>query len=1102
MNESDTEFPGYANVFEDVAEAEVIAPSPHRRQFLALSTAAIAAGVAGCRRPDLEILPFAENPDRAIPGVPLYYATAMPRSGGAAPLLVECNDGRPTKIEGHPTHPASMGGTDAFAQAAILDLYSPDRSKQVLRRRNGQLVASSWTAFDAFAVEHFGALRKTGGEGLRFLSGKGLSPATQLLREGVKARFPNSIWHEHEPIDDASIQKGFRLAFGDLGPPMRAIPRFDAAKRILALDSDFLGLESPGAGFSRAFANQRRDPALQALVAGQSLAEKATAPADAVNRLYVVESAYSSTGTLADHRLRLASSKIPNYLLALASLLAQRLGAGVDLRRGLNSDSPDGVPAAWIQEVAADLLASRGQCLILAGYRQPPIVHAVCAWLNQALGNVGKTINYFFLPDDNARPLAELAIALNDGKVQTLVVLGGNPVFSAPAELNFAQALSKAATVVSLGAFVDETSERSTWHLPEAHFLEMWDDAVSADGRYCCVQPMIAPLHQGRSSLEALIHLSAHDNASTFVEAKSKVFPLLRASFEKRVESGDDLAFKAFIQRGHATQAKPPAPVALSEQPLVRALSEHRPFAIPPNRLEVTFCPSSSVFDGRYAWNSWLLELPDPLTKLVWDNAALISPATARRLEISTGDLLEIAVEAGQITIPAFIMPGQADDSIALSLGHGKLRPAHVPDGGGFNVYPIRFSNQLHIAAATVKKTGGRYDLVTAQEHGTFPSEKRKGDVVRDLSWAEHAKKQLEASEHVHDDPRTRFQWGYKESAYVDAGPGMEGVKRIALKTAQDISYPERLDGSMQWGMVVDLSTCTGCSACMIACQAENNIPVVGKHEVKLGRSMHWINIHRYFTRTQGPVSAGVEATSADDPPIVTQPMMCQHCEAAPCESVCPVNASVHSPEGLNLQVYNRCIGTRYCSNNCPYKARRFNWFDFNKRRLDQLRVPTPFSEAGVPETLKMQKNPEVTVRMRGVMEKCTYCIQRIERAKIGAKVLAIKAGDDKADTRPTTDRRGEYRQGYAIREQDGKSQIIVPDGVIKTACEQVCPTGAIVFGNVRDASSRVFQIKNNENAPDYLVIGEINSKPRTSYLPRLRNPNPKMDGHEGEEVG
>jgi len=1130
------EFPGFANVYESLGEAEVVEKEGdglNRRQFVALSAAALGlAGLSGCRRPDLKILPYSQTPENVVPGVPTFYATSMPKSGGCFPILVENHEGRPTKIEGNPKHPASLGGTDAQTQASILDLYSPDRSKQVLKKdADGKLAPKSWEEFDAFAAEHFADLRKNEGEGLRFLIEDNPSPALRFLREQMKEKYPKAVWHRYEPLDRERSLEGTKLVFGQ---PLQASFNLAKAFRIVSLDCDFLGLDGNEVANARGFAELRRNPQVRAVTpTGVVSPTRKRGPGEKenhayhghdssadVNRLYVLENTYTVTGTMADHRLRLPAAHIVDYALALCKEIAAIKGLALpaEIKSALEKvAAPEfAIPESWIKEVAADMAAFKGKGLVLAGSRQPALVHAVCACINEALGNTGVTVAYRPIVAEEYQSIAELAAAID--KVKTLVIVGGNPVYNAWADLKLADSIAAIPMVIRLGQFVDETSESAAWHLPQAHYLESWGDAETADGTYSSIQPLIAPLHGGRSFLEFLIQISGWDKASGYADAKAKVYKLLQESFKKRTGKEDDLAFKQFLHEGFvAGSSRAPVKPTFAPEAVAKAIgSRQASKAVSASNYEISIHPDYSLLDGRFAWNGWLLELPDPLTKLVWDNAALVGPETARTLKVKQGDVLEIEANGVKIKVPAFILPGQAEASISLTLGYGKLRLGRVAGGGGFDVYPIRTTKAPWFTTGNVIKTPEFYELVTTQEHGTIPKDKDE-DIIQEFTLEEFGKRLVsptrergsdvspthenghEASESTphekhEDSPKSRFQWGYDRSAYKGAGPEMKEIKRIALETAEDVSFPQRLDGHMQWGMVIDLNTCTGCSACMIACQAENNVPIVGKGEVKRNREMHWISLHRYFMTKKDEVKAGLESPPADDPRIVAQPMMCQHCEAAPCESVCPVNAAVHSPEGLNLQVYNRCIGTRYCSNNCPYKARRFNWFDFNKRRIDELRVPTPFSEAGTPETLKMQKNPEVTVRMRGVMEKCTYCVQRIEKGKIGAKVLAIKAGADKSDAQAPAD---PFRAGYDIRTYDGASRVIVPDGIITPACAQACPTQSIVFGNVRDPKSRVHQLKNLEGGPDYLVLGTLNTKPRTSYLPRLRNPNPKMIAKE-----
>ncbi len=1133
------EFPGFANVYDELGEAEPKDDDPdaglNRRKFLALSAAAL--GLAGCRRPDIQILPFAVIPDEQtghiVAGKPTFYATSIPRAGGALPVLVESHDGRPTKIEGNPQHACSLGSTDAHAQASVLDLYSPDRvmSDKYPGVMEGK-APRKWEDFDRFARGEAEKLAKDKGKGFYILTEQTPSPAVRALRDAIKEKLPQASWHSYEPVDTSEALKGAEAAFG-----AKLVARycFDKAELVLALDSDFLGTDADGVFHSRAFAAKRKDEAH-------------------MNRLYVVESTYTVTGTMADHRLRLAASQVGTYLVTLAHELktthAAKLKKPDLLQNDLLVTIPDGsrfdpaLSEKWVKAVAKDLAEHAGKSLVVVGPRQPAWVHALAHAVNEALGNYAAGMAEFRDPSaellDNS--LAELVADMAAGKVKTLLIVGGNPVFNAPADVRFADELSKVAKKIRLGLFHDHTSEKCDWHLPLAHFLEGWGDTEASDGSLCCVQPLIAPLNSGKSGsddvapparggrtvlevLALLTQVNGPDGkpVAAYSAAQKAAYGFVRKAFSDRsgialTDAKFDTAFNRYKQLGFfpvdAAQAKAlgfdrpdekarkPVPVGIAIQ-TPRVVIESAPTK---ESMEVTFHPSYALGDGRFAMNPWLQEMPDPITKLVWDNAALISPATAREFGIKQGDVVELRVGETAITVPAFVLPGQADYSVALAFGqYGEMRISHVPQGGGTNVFPLRTSGQPHTARCFLKKTGGKADLVTTQEHGVIPEGR---DIIRETVPAAHThshdthdahgpKIGIPPDGHITEAMlKKQFQGGYGNPQQGKA-PAKEKQERFSL----DLARPELLDSQFQWGMVIDLSACTGCSACMIACQAENNIPVVGKHEVKRNRELHWIRIDRYFSSPDGE-------TAAEDPRIVSQPVACVHCEAAPCEQVCPVNAAVHSPEGLNLQVYNRCIGTRYCSNACPYKVRRFNWFDFNKRRLDELRVPTPFAsggmsftESGVPETLKMQKNPDVTVRMRGVMEKCTYCVQRLERGKYGAKITATEVAQD----RRTIETDGTFRTadgslssykkpknplaaGYDL---DALGRVIVPDGIIVTACQAACPSQAIVFGNTLDPHSKVSKQKAKES--EYLLLGELNTKPRTSYLPRVRNVNPEM---------
>jgi MoCo/4Fe-4S cofactor protein with predicted Tat translocation signal len=1064
------EFPGFANIYEGLGEAEVEG-GISRRQFLALSAAALALAGVGCyRRPDLQILPYSQKPENVTPGLPIFYATTLNLPQGPFPVLVESHEGRPTKVEGNPQHPLSKGASGVHAQASILDLYSPDRVRTVTYQGK----TSTWEAFDAFAGPHFKKLQEANGKGLFVLSESVKSPSLQAVKDQLKkakkgdggkveseGTMAESSWHTFDAIDTSNEREALQIAFGE---SVNRTYHFDKAERVLVLDADPFGGDADSVRHARDFMSRRKAPDDESL--------KNWEP----NRLYVVESSYTTTGTMADHRLRLPTSQAVDYLVGLAKAIVPKANKPASRVTEVVGQLPRpalDVPSHWIEEVAADLVAHAGKSLIVCGPKQPATVQFLAVVLNDLLANREKTVSYRSSSRESSPGLAELSAALDKGEVQTLVILGGNPVFTAPTDLDLAAKIKKVPTVIYLSQYADETSPLATWHLPQTHTLEEWGDLEASDGSYCTVQPLIAPLHGGRSSLELMMQLARFDAVESHKQAKDKILPLIKKLAPARAEKPEGFHFDAALQRGFVPAKPAEFAKPMNAEKVAEAIARIRLAApVDDKQYEVVFAASNSLYDGRFAWNAWLMELPDPITKLVWDNAALISPLTAKTLGVTkNGEMLLISTSAGKIEIPAFILPGQANFSITLPLGYGGLRIAHAPGGGGFNVYPLRSSDNPHFGHATVKKTGKTYQLVTTQEWGAIPE--GRDEIIHAFTVEEY--KHHHEHEHKHPDPKENFQAGYAKALDTPR------VERRRL----DLAQPETLVGHHQWGMVVDLNSCTGCSACVVACQSENNVPVVGKGEVSRNREMHWIRLDRYFT-SSGEVRHGLEASPAEDPQVVTQPMMCQHCEAAPCESVCPVNATVHSPEGLNLQVYNRCIGTRYCGNNCPYKVRRFNWFDFNQRQLDTLRVPTPFSDKGTAETLKMQKNPDVTVRSRGVMEKCTYCIQRIERGKIGAKLLAIQA-----NYTPPPDPK---LAGYDVRQEEGVKKIYVPDGVITPACAQACPTEAIVFGNVADRDSRAFKLKQRER--EYLVLGTKNTKPRTSYLPRLRNPNPKMGGH------
>jgi len=966
--------------------------SGSRRRFMQLMAASMGlAGLTACRRPVEKILPFSKAVEGLVHGAPQHYATVMSIGGQAHAVVVEAIDGRPIKIEGNKNHRLSNGAANVWAQASVLNLYDPDRSQKVIEKGK----ETTWEAFQAA----FKGMALADGEGLQVLSGAVVSPTLAGLRAGLVAKYPKAKWVEYEPLNEDESLAGTELAFGD-----RLRPQYDLSKAdvVLSLDSDFLQLDNPGLNVIREFARRRKavDSMVPAGHAGAAHKPSAhgeehkaepkepVAPAAAavgephavtpaspgINRLYVVESNFTLTGAQADHRLRLRSADVSSF----AADLAREISA---LPQGLKIL---GQSDKFLTAVAKDLLAHKGRALVLAGPRQPAPVHALAALMNQVLGNIGETVSYT-RPTTAASGsgIVGLAKEMAANQVKTLVVLGSNPVYTAPADLDFAAKYKSVATTIQLSSEVDETALASTWHLPESHYLESWGDAISSDGTASLQQPLIEPLFKTKSAIEvaALLATGTTGNGYDLVKAQSK---LADSAWRQGLHDG--------IVAG--TQAPVVKPVANSKA--VEAAVAAAPKPAP--GLEITFFPSAASYDGRFVNNAWLQEAPEPMTKVVWDNAALVSPKTARELKLEDGAVLSLERGGRKLEAPVMIQPGHADNSVTLTLGYGRTKVGRVGTGVGYNAYSLRTSDAMGIATGvTVVKAARTYTLVTTQEH----HDQAGRPIVREASVAAFKEAPAFAS---HED---------------------EHVELIQLFDSFDYSKGN------QWGMVVDLQSCIGCNACLVACQSENNIPVVGRDQVSKGREMHWIRLDRYFTGGE------------DDAQVVYQPMACQQCENAPCESVCPVAATVHSPEGLNDMAYNRCVGTRYCANNCPYKVRRFNYFNWHK---------------DIEEVSKMVFNPDVTVRMRGVMEKCNYCVQRVQEVKIAHKVA-------------------------------GRTPI--QDGDVLTACQQTCPAEAITFGNINDPNSAVAKLKNNNR--NYTLLHELNIKPRTTYLAKVRNPNPEL---------
>lgn len=958
------------------------APGLSRRETLKLMAASAAlAGLTACTKlPTEKIVPYAQQrPEEFVPGKPAFYATALAFQGFATGLLVESHMGRPTKVEGNPAHPASLGATDIFAQASLLTLYDPDRAKVVIY--NGRI--GSWSKFLTTVEASRAELASKQGAGLRVLTETISSPTLADQMRALLSQFPLAQWHQFEPCGRDSAREGSRLAFGEY---VNTVYRFDRAEVILSLDSDFLCFGPGSVRYARDFAQKRRMANEQA----------------SMNRLYVVEATPSNTGAAADHRLPLRPSEIEAFARAVASRL------GVRGRGGPGTALPN--PAArWMGALVRDLQNHRGSSIVVAGDQQPPIVHALAHALNVTLENVGKTVVYTdpveANPGNQIESLRELVSDINAGQVTRLVILSGNPVFTAPADLQFAESLLKVKERIHLSLYEDETAELCHWHIPEAHDLEAWGDARAYDGTASIVQPLIAPLYDGKSAQELLaVFLGQPDRAG---------YSIVREYWQRRKLASD---FEPFWEQSLndgliAGTALPLKPVKLSES--FTAASGNHPALGESSEtpgIEIIFRPDPTIWDGRFANNGWLQELPKPLTKLTWDNAALLSVKTARRHALQNGDVVRLRCEGGEIHAPIWITPGHADDSLTLHLGYGRRRAGSVGNGAGFNAYFLRTSTRPWISAALeIERAGARRDLVSTQHHHLIES-----------------KNQEEESEAAfrRDLVRVATLDEFRKDPDFARDPEDQPAKAQSL-------YPGFKSDGMAWGMTIDLNSCVGCNACVLACQSENNIPVVGKDQAARGREMHWIRIDTYYR-------GGLE-----NPEIYNEPVPCMQCENAPCEYVCPVGATVHSPEGLNEMIYNRCVGTRYCSNNCPYKVRRFNFMLYQ-----DWTTPSLFA----------MRNPDVTVRSRGVMEKCTYCIQRINEVKIAAEV-----------------------QDREIR-----------DGEIQTACQQVCPTQAIVFGNINDSTSRVSKLK--AQSRNYGLLTDLNTRPRTTYLAKLRNPNPEIE--------
>ena len=977
------EFPRHASEWDD---------SVDRRDFLKLMGASLAlAGLAGCGRPDVaHIVPYVKQPDGMVLGRPSYYATAMPFGADAIGLLVESHEGRPTKVEGNPDHPASLGATSAMVQASILNLYDPDRAQTVME--GGEI--RTWSGFLDAAQEAATAAKATSGEGFRILTGTITSPtlATQLKK--LLTLYPQAKWHQWEPAVSDGARDGAKLAFGRV---VNAVYSPGKADVILSLDADFLASGPGHIAYAKQFARRRN-------------LDGAT---ERMNRLYVVEPTPTVTGSMADHKLPMRACDIE----LVARSLAAKLGHGSAVSLPAEEEK-------WLDMVASDLQKAHGNSLVIAGEQQTAAVHALAHAMNAALGNVGNTLYYTepveAEPVNQLESLRELCADMKKGKVDLLVILGGNPVYDAPRDFDFMASLQKVHNAVHLSPYFDETSAYCKWHVSESHYLEGWSDARAFDGTATIIQPLISPLYYTKS---------AHDVLAAFSDKPGQApYDMVRAYWSEATGHQDNSAdngWRKWLNDGVIPGTKF-APITAELK--FNAASLPAFTAVPADQVEYIFRPDPAVYDGRYANNGWLQELPKPITKLTWDNAALVSPKFAQKQDFSHkvmargGEhgqirtaVVDIALNGSKVSAATWTLPGQAENTVVLPLGYGRKRAGYTGTNKGFNAYEVRTSNAMWSATGgQITATGDSYPLACTQYHFNM-----EGRQILSTGTLEEYKK--------------------------NPGFAHEGFEM----PAQDNSlYKQFSYEGHAWGMAIDLTKCNGCNACVVACQSENNIPVVGKDQVMRGREMHWIRIDRYYTHSP---SATVDNTgdptvyspALDNPETFFQPVPCMQCENAPCEQVCPVGATVHSAEGLNDMVYNRCIGTRYCSNNCPYKVRRFNFLRFQDWDTPQL---------------KLLRNPEVTVRSRGVMEKCTYCVQRINNVRIDAE-----------------------KQGRGIR-----------DGEIVTACESACPSEAITFGDINDPNSKVAKLKAQQR--NYSVLGEINARPRTTYLAAVRNPNAELE--------
>jgi len=944
-----------------------------RRGFLKLMGASLAlAGMTGCtKQPPEPIVPYVRQPEEVIPGRPLFYATAFTLSGYATPLLVESHLGRPTKIEGNDKHPVSMGGTDVYSQASLLDLYDPDRLQTTTYLGDPY----SWGAFLNAFRGPLNVQKGLQGAGIRILTQATSSPTLASQMDQFLKAFPSARWITYEPVNRDNVYSGAQMAFGKAVEPQYKI---EAADIIVSLDADFLYAGFPGfTRYARDYASRRN-------------------PDGNMSRMYMVESTPTSTGFKADHRLPMRAVDVEQFARALATAVGVNAGGSAQLPAGAQK---------FLDVVVKDLQSHQGSSVVIAGDHQPPAVHALGHAINSALGNTGRTVVYtdpiIANTDNQTNGIRDLVTDMRGGKVDMLLILGGNPAYDAPADLGFDDALKNTGIPVRvyLGQHANETAQLCQWNVNETHCLEAWSDTRAYDGTVSIVQPLIAPLYSGKSLHEFMALLSGQGDATGY--------EIVRGYWQQQHPGADFEAFwrKSLNDGFIEGSALPPRQVGLKA-------ANYPASEQPASGTEINFRRDPSIYDGRFSNNAWLQELPKPLSKLTWDNPVLMSPAMAERLKVQSKDVVEIELQGRKLQMAVWIQAGHPDNSISVYLGYGRMHAGRTGTGFGFDAYQLRNSAiPWFTTGANVRATGGFYQLASTQGYQTMETATGSRPLVREGSLDEYKKNPQFAQEELAKQQFTLYP----------TVPGFE--------------YSQK---PFAWGMAIDLNACVGCNNCIIACQAENNIPVVGKEQTNRGRHMHWLRVDTYYKGDR------------ENPEAFFEPVPCMQCEQAPCEVVCPVGATVHSSEGLNDMVYNRCVGTRYCSNNCPYKVRRFNFLRFQDWDTPQY---------------KMMRNPDVSVRSRGVMEKCTYCIQRITHHRVDAEAASVRQNRD----------------------------VTIQDGELQTACQQSCPSNAIVFGNINDKNSKVAKLKATPR--NYALLDDLNTKPRTTYLAAVRNPNPELEG-------